>query len=651
MKDGTPKLLDFGIAKLLDEDQAKVNDGLTKTGMWHLTPEYASPEQIKNESITTASDIYSLGVMLYQLLSGHQPYLFTTSSPVAISKIITEETIVKPSDKFMQPTEVTAEDGKTKKITPSDISAVRDEKPEKVYYHLKGDIDNIILKAMHKDPVRRYASVEQFSEDIRRHLVGVPVIARSDTIGYRLNKFIKRHTIGFVTSVVFVLFLIASVILISWQANVASEERDNASSEARNFERVNNYLLEMLSSVDPIELGRDVKVYDILEKAANDYKTELKYQPEIAAGISRTLGITYVNLGEYDVAKPHLYYALEVNEKLYGKESQQVATSLHDIGLLYHWLGDFKVTDSLYKKSLSIYRKVLSEPTQALADNLNNYATLYNEFGDFDKAENFLREALDINQKLNGNINREVAAAMNNLAITLHYKNNLEEAEKYYLGSQRIFIELFGEIHPDVGSTYNNLAFIYMDKTDFQTAEKYFVKSYEIKLSLKGVDHPDVGLALHNLASVQFKQQNYEAAETYFRKAITQFIKSLPKEHSWMGASKYWLARTLMDLNEFNKAEKQFRESLIIRKKVLPIDHPLIYLTEGDLGVCLLKQNKISEAEKLLLSSYDGSKSSAGMNRTDVKRFLESIIEIYEKRNEDNKVSDYRQILNNQFDN
>jgi len=643
-KEGSPKLLDFGIAKLLDEDLLEASKGLTKTGVWHLTPEYASPEQIKGETITTASDIYSLGVMLYQLLTGHQPYRITSSSPVAISKIITEEKIVKPSEKFQETEEIATADGTTKEITPESISATRKEKVEKIYHHLKGDIDNIILKAMNKDPSRRYVSVEQFSEDIRRHIIGLPVIACKETVGYKLSKFIHRHKVGFISTVAFILFLILSVIIIAWQANIASEERDNARIESKKFERVNMFLQGMLSAVDPNELGRDVKVYDILEKADDDIKTELKDQPEIEANISKTLGNTYVSLGEYDEAKPHLYNSLSINEKLYGTESKQVAQSLHDIGLYYHWIGDYNLADSLYSKALIIYRKVLADPTTALAENLNDYALIQSDLGAYDNAEELFRESLVIFRNIDGERNRNVASVMNNLAITLHYKNELEEAEKYYLKAQEIFIELFGENHPEVGSTFNNLAFVYMDKDNYEKAEEHFYKSYEIKISLKGEDHPDVGLALNNLGAINFRKGDYETAKIYLLRAIQQHQKALPEDHAWRSLSHFWLGKVYLETNEFSEAENNLRKSLRIREKVLPPEHNSISVTKGELGISLLKQSNYSEAEKYLVEGYKGSYKNLGESNENTIRFIEHLILLYEKTGNENLTSMYKSI-------
>ncbi len=625
-KSGVPKLLDFGIAKLLDENQIEVSDGLTRTGLWHFTPEYASPEQIKGEKITTASDIYSLGVLLYQILTGQQPYKITSTSPVAISKIITEEKVVKPSEKLNESSSVTIQ-VKSKNLT--------------------GDIDNIVMKAMHKDPERRYVSVEQFSEDIRRHLAGRTVIAQKDTAGYRLSKFIQRHKIGFISSVAFILFLVASVIIISWQANVASEERDKARIENQKYERVNKFLQGMLSAVDPNELGRDVKVYDILEKAADDIETELKDQPEIEADIRRTLGNTLTNLGKYEQAKIQLEKSLELNEKIYGKVSKEAALCLHDLGLYYHWIGDLKLADSLYNVSLSIIQRPVEGNQQFKVTILNDYALLKSDLGNYNEAETMLREALKLTEMKYGREQREAASILNNLAITLHYLHKLEEAEKCYLEAQSIFTGLFGENHPEVATTYNNLAFVYSDKNEFDEAEKFFRKSYELKITLKGKDHPDVGLALNNLGVIQFKKGNYKKAEDYLTSAMEQLRKSLPEHHSWVGNIYFWLGKTQTERKNFTEAEKNLRKSLSIRKKIYPEGHHLIYTTEGELGTCLLRQNNLIESEKYLLSSYENGKNAVGMELPDIERFLQHLILLYEKKQETEKMLIYNENLKN----
>ena len=646
-KNGKPKLLDFGIAKLLDEEIEDDREGLTRTGVWHLTPDYASPEQIKGEQITTTSDIYSLGILLYQLLTGHQPYKITTKSPIAINNTLSEIELIKPSDRIIDTEEIKASDGTIEIISPETVSILRKEKSEKLKQHLQGDLDNIILKAISKEPERRYASVEQFSEDIRRHLTGLPVIARSDTVGYRVSKFIKRHKPGVAFTAVFILFLLVSIIGIRIQANIAADERDNAKIEAEKFERVNKFLQDMLASVNPDEIGRDVKVRDVLDKAAQDVEKELKDKPEIEAAIRRTLGNTYTSLGEYDLAKIHLVKALAIDKKNYGEESENVAINYYDLAYYYHWLGDLRIADSLYNKSLSIFRKVLKEPTRDLALTLNGCALVQSEYGNFTAAVKFFEEALNILKTKFGTKDVDYASILNNLAITTHSLNDLDKAEKYYLEAQKIFIEVLGEKRTEVASTYNNLAFIYMDKKDYARAEANFTKSYKLKLELKGKDHPDVGLALNNLGTINLKLKKYKEAVDFFNRAIIQLKKTLPDEHAWLANSYFGLGKTLTEMKDYKNAEHNLRHALQIRKKIFPNENSVIYVSMGELGTCLFLQNKLIEAENLLVAGYNGNQTTEGGTIDNTKRFAEYLIKLYEKKNDEKKTNYYKNALLN----
>ena len=606
--DGTPKLLDFGIAKLIDEDLMEDDGGLTKTGIWHLTPEYSSPEQINGDRITTASDIYSLGVLLYKILTGEQPYRITNSSPIAISKFIEKENITKPSDKVKVTSTITH---------------------EKISNQLKGDLDNIILKAMDKDPERRYVSVEQFSEDLKRYLIGLPVIAQKDTTAYRLSKFISRHKVGFSTSLGFALLLIISLIAISWQANVASKERDKARVEAQKSEEVNSFLQEMLSSVDPSEIGRDVKVYDILEKAADDIEINLKDQPEVEASLRSTLGNTYVNLGEYGKAKPFLDDALAINKKIYGNKSKETAYSLHDLGLYYDWVGDYKKADSIYNISIKILRKVLQQPTKQFSNVLNDQALIKMYYGEYDAAEKLFKEALDAALHSHGEKDKNTAVIMNNLALNYTDAGDLDKAEEYYKKSLSINLELLGENRPEIGTNYNNLGYLYMLKKEYTLAEVYLEKSYKLKLNLKGKDHPDVGLALNNLGVINIKMGNYNKAEKYQLDALRQYRKTLGSDHPYIALSQYWLGKIYLETGKFSAAEEYLRKSLKTRVKKYPAENKDIWRSKSELGICLLKQNKNSEAEKLLTSSLKFYKSNFKDDSTQIIRLYKNVVDLY----------------------
>lgn len=628
-KDGTPKLLDFGIAKLIDEDLSDMSDGLTKTGMWHLTPEYASPEQIKGEKITTASDIYSLGVLLYQMLTGVQPYKITNNSPSYISKIITEEKIIKPSEKVYERTD---EEGKQ-------------FFSDKLSSKLKGDLDNIVAKAMHKDPSRRYVSVEQFSEDIRRHLIGLPVIAQKDTAAYRLNKFIKRHKVGFITSVGFVLFLIISLVAIYWQASVAAKERDNAKLEALKTETVNKFLQDMLSSADPTEVGRDVKVYDVLHKSALNLEKGFTDQPGIEAAIQKTIGITFTNLGEYDEAKPHLERSLLLNEKIYGKESVQAAESNYALALYYHWIGDLKTADSLYTKSLKIFRTDSNTPKRILAGAINDYGILMADNARYDKAKILHEESLNLFLKYAGEKDKETATSYNNLAIVLQELKELDKAEQYFNKALQLNIELLGENRPEVSTNYNNLAFIYVEKEQFDKAEEYFRKSLLLKEKYFGKEHSMVGFALANLSAIQERIGKYDEAEKNILASIKNLSSSVKPDHIWMGMSCFRYGKILIDKGEFSKAETYLNKALRIQKDNYSSDHPNVVSTESELGVVYYHLNKLAEAEKYLTSGYEGVKKIKGEKNYNTVRLLEYLIKLYKKINNPQKLSFYQSLF------
>ena len=629
-KEGSVKLLDFGIAKLIDEDLVDYSDGLTKTGVWHLTPEYASPEQIKGEKITTASDVYSLGILLYHMLTGFQPYKITNNSPTAISKIITDEIVIKPSEKLKQT------------ISLTDDSKILLEKNYKL---LKGDLDNIILKAMHKDPARRYVSVEQFSEDIRRHLIGLPVIAQKDTAGYRLNKFIKRHKVGFFASVGFTVFLIASLIAIIWQANIAATERDNAKNEAEKVETVNSFLLEMLSSVDPTEVGRDVKVYDILKKASEDVGRDFALHPEIEALIRKTIGKTLVNLSEYDEAEVHLKKSLELNSKVLGVDSYQSAESLHELALYYHWIGDLSLSDSLYKESIRIFRMNPDSPPRAIASTLNDFATLLQDQSHYKESLTYLYEAYDIFVKNFGENDRDVASTANNIAMSLEAVNDLDGALEYYNRSLDFYLKNYGPERPEVSTIYNNLSYIYISKNDFKTAESYFKKSLDLKIKTLGEKHSLVGLAYMNLGAIQYTSNKFEQAEENILTAQKLFSTTLNDNHIWRALAEFWYSKILIEKAEYNRAEELLKSALSVYKNNYDGEHPNIVSAYAELGVIRFHQKNYSEAEKLLVEGYEKIKVIKGEKNFNTIRFLEYLVRLYSIIDNPERLSYYNSLL------
>src|SRR5688500_3990721 len=293
-EDGSPKLLDFGIAKLLNPELA--GEALIATAM-SMTPTYASPEQARGERITTATDVYSLGVVLYELLTGHLPYRLLSRQPLEILKAISEQ-------------------------EPEKASTAIERAENKLQRRLRGDLDNILMLALRKEPPRRYASVEAFSDDIRRYLEGLPVKARQPTAAYRTGKFLRRHVAGVAASAVFVGLLIGFAAAMAVQSarvtrerDLAEQERAAAQQERETAQRVSAFLVDLFRVSDPSRSrGETITAREVLDRGTTKIATELKDEPEVRATLMSTMGTVYSNLGLYDKALSLLEEALQTRK-------------------------------------------------------------------------------------------------------------------------------------------------------------------------------------------------------------------------------------------------------------------------------------------------------------------------------------------------
>ncbi len=284
--DGVPKLLDFGIAKLLNPEISAQTIDMTAANLRLFTPDYASPEQIRGERITTASDVYSLGALLYELLTGRRPYRVKSRTAEAISKAVLEEDPEKPSTAVTR-----AREGKATAETP-----LRSE-PQKVRRLLVGDLDTIVLKAMRKEPHRRYASAEQLSEDIRRHLENLPVVARKDTVSYRVGKFLRRHKATAAAATLVFLSLVGGIVATSWQARVARREHERAQRSLKDVRKLtNSFLFEFHDAI--ADLAGSTPARELVVRRALEYLGALSREVGTDRSLQRELAEAYERLGE-----------------------------------------------------------------------------------------------------------------------------------------------------------------------------------------------------------------------------------------------------------------------------------------------------------------------------------------------------------------
>ncbi len=682
--EGEPKLLDFGIAKLTRPDETFSSQALTRADVRLMTPEYASPEQVRGESITTACDIYSLGVVLYELLTGRRPYEIKDFNPQEIERVICESDPDKPSTVVTRRTT----NKETSESDPESLSKLRKTTPVKLRRRLHGDLDNIVLMAMRKEPHRRYVSAEQMSEDIRRYLEGLPVIARSPTVRYRVQKFIRRHAAGVATTLLVLLIITG---LVAFYTRQLSIERDRARLEAEKANQVSKYLIELFQVSDPGESkGRTITARELLERGAARVEKELSNEPKVQAKMMNVIGDVYKSLGMYDNARPLLEKALKIRlkiygtdhpdvieslnsvayleyeqgnyeqaekltrqvlesrRKLFGERNVDVALSMNDLGWLLFEKGKFKAAEALHRQALSIRQDLLGPNSIEAAESLNNLGAVLYEKGEYDAAEKLDREAISIRIKNLGKNHPLVAYTMNNLAIVLDTKEEYDAAEKMYHEVQQIEHTLYGEEHPSAVTTMVNLSRVLRRKGDLDSAEALLRKALVLDRKLRGENHPYVAYDLTSLAGVLSEKRDFKEAEPLFREALAIY-RSQPASDISIATTLYGLGSMLCDKENPAQAEPFLREALSIWRKMLPEGHLRIADAESALGKCLIQLKQWKEAEHHLLESYSILKRNPAVKEKQLQNTVNRLIELYQLMGRTETAAQYQEIVRKNY--
>jgi serine/threonine protein kinase/tetratricopeptide (TPR) repeat protein len=611
--DGSPKLMDFGIAKLLNPEVA--GEPITATDV-AMTPEYASPEQARGGPITTAADVYSLGVVLYELLTGHRPYKLTTHNTLEVLRAVCEEEPERPSTAVGRTGERMFPDGTTQKRTAESVSRTREGTPERLKRRLRGDLDNIVLMALRKEPQRRYASVEAFSDDIRRYLEGRPVTARKATASYRASKFVRRNrtavTVAAVLTVAVVVSVVSGFLAVRRQARVAEAERDRARAAAEKAERINAFVRDMLGSADPRIAGRDVTVASVLDAASARVEPELGRQPDLKAAVLSTLGTTYEGLGLLEPAEKLLKAALEAKIAAYGPEHVEVARSLDALARVAEDRGDLKEAERLDRQALAMLQRLGATEGEEAAIIKGDLARVLEGLGDTAAAEALYREVLALERKLGGDRSEGVAAILNNLGVLLGQRGDWAGAEPLHREALDIIREVRGPEHPDVAAAMNSLGAVLESKGDLAGAEALYRESLAMRQKLLGPEHPDTTRSMYALAYLLRVKGDPEGALRMCREVLALRGPNLPNAHPMVAATLQVEGLSLMDLGRAREAEPLLRESLQLRRRSLPPGHWLIAAAESSLGACLVARGRYAEAEGYLLHGYEGLKASRG---------------------------------------
>ncbi len=599
-EDGVPKLLDFGIAKLLNPEL--MSPGPPPTLTWHrvLTPDYASPEQVQGKAITTASDVYSLGVLLYKLLTGRLPLVLENKSPVEIERALTEEEPEKPSAAVSP-----AGSGRPDPALAA-VGHDRDVRLSELRRLLARDLDNIVLMALRKEPQRRYSSAQQLSEDLRRQMQSLPVSARGDALSYRLGKLARRYWIAVATAALVALLVVSFAAVAAIQSARVARERDQARLERDKSKQALSFIEGIFRVADPGQSGgRDLSASQIVERGAEQVLGGLQEQPEVRASIMVSLGNIHRNLGLYDRAGELLRQALEVRESTLGPEHPDIAESANDLSLLLMDRGDSGAAQPLLERALEIRRQAFGEEHPEVAETVNNLGMAHQNQGDYEVAEGYLERGLELNRRVFGEEHTNVALSLNNLGTLRAQQGDARAAEAAFREALEIQRRLHATPHPEVARTLGNLGFVLRARGDLEAAEEVLRESLTMQRSLVGEVHLDVAVALNNLGMVLVGKGEHAAAEVELRRALELWLELFGKDNPRTGVGMDSLAQALAGLGAVVEAETLYRDALAVFRQTLPAVHPYVARPLTGLGRLRLETGDPRTALPLLREALE----------------------------------------------
>lgn len=532
---GEVRLLDFGIAKLLDPAGFALSGfgsaaPQTRTALLLATPEYAAPEQLRGESVTTATDLWALGVLLAELLAGRRPFAEHEGTLLELERALSERQPPRPSELVRRLPIAQAES----------VAAARNTTPERLARDLEGDLDILVLAALAVDPARRLPSAERLGDDLRRYRAGLPVLARPDTVRYRLGKFVRRHRAAVAAGVAALLVLVAFSVVTALQALALARQRDLAESERDAAREVSEVLISLFSADPHAEEQRylpNTSLGEFLDGSAGQVRGQLADRPLLKAKLLTLLARFHTHLGRLQE----------------GKELAEEAVALREAA------GD--TTSAEYGETLTAA------------------ATALQELGEDEPAERLFRRALVVREAQYGPVHPVVAEAVNNLAVFLASTSPRDSAEVEALEKRGLALrrQLFGSQHLDTAQSLNNLAvFYYLRRSpgDLEQGISLLREALAIRLGQLGEDHATVAVTRNNLANLLLEHGQIEEAEGLFRAAIAGWTKSVGPDHPRLARGYFGLHKLLARAGRLEEAREALVTAMEIEGKALPPDHP-----------------------------------------------------------------------------
>lgn len=575
--DGEPKLLDFGIAKLFDPDKQRPD--LTQEGTGAFTPEYAAPEQVRGDGITTATDVYALGGILYELLAGVLPLAPRDRSVLGWQRAILEA----------EPEPITRALVRSPEPERTEIAARRNVTAAALSRRLRGDLTNIVEKALRKEPERRYASAAELLEDLEAFRRGLPVRAAAPSLSYRFAKYAARNRLAVTAAGAVALALIAGAVATSWQAQRAAQEAERATGVTR-------FLVSLFEDADPDAApGREITARELLDRGAERLDTELIEDAQSRAELLRVVGGLYDRLGEYPAAEELHERALEGRLALHGPDHPLVAESLGDLGRARLAQSRYGAADSLFRRALAIHEATGADAA-ARARAYADLGSVAERLGELTEAADWYERSRATAAAAYGPRSAEVAHALQDLALVQRQSGALDQADSSLKEALAIYREVRPAVHSDLAEVLHGLAWNRRAAGDREEAERLSRESVEMRRRLYPRGHPRLAIGLRNLGTIVRDGGDLDRAEELFRESLTMTHEFLGEEHVEAASAVNDLAIVSFLRQDLAAARERFRTARAIYERHLPADHSRILVIDGNLAVIALRLGQSEEA-------------------------------------------------------
>ncbi len=574
-EEGSCKLLDFGISKLLDEE---AENNLTKTNARLFSVKYAAPEQLQGKPVTTATDIYSLGVILHELLCGFPPYGTNTKSLAEMERSICEKPVSKPSTSIIQNNEIT--------------EAV--EEKIRISKQLKGDLDNIILKALEKEPERRYASVKEFSEDLERYLGNKPVLARPGGFFYTSGKFIQRNKLAVASAVAVFMVLLAGFI---YHSITVTAERNAAQLEAQKFEQMSGFLIDLFDYDDLAIPPEEATIANLLDAGVNRISEDLGDNPEVQAEIMLAIGNSYLQLGNIVTGYEMTAQAVDIYEQLPEDNTLSKSQVYLNLANAKYENGQPDAMESI-DKAIEIakeeYGEISAEHAEALW--LKGKVVYRAEGGESPEAEEIMDRYLEITKQVFSEDSPEYG-----LAVAEHaaYRVNIEERLEALKVAAEVNQNIHGPNHPRVANIFNTLGFYYR-ASDEEQSISYFNQSIDIYAELYGDAHFRTINTLTNLGDTYRRAGQMEKSIETFQRAVDAAKSVYPDGSIRIADPQYWLSNAQIEAEMLAEAEQNLVEVLSVYEQNYELGALKVEMARSNLGYAIRLQGRDTEGRQLI---------------------------------------------------